>query len=122
MKFKILLMVALVCGTGNLVSAETSTWIPVNDDAELKAFMSGVTLSREEGGDQILGTYAADGSGVLYAWGAEFSRSWSVVGHAIQVVSDKSTASFTLEKSTSNTNLFRAVDTATGAAYEIRKG
>jgi hypothetical protein len=83
--------------------------------------MSGATLAREEGGEQIRGTYQADGTGVLYAWGAEFPRTWSVVDDTIQVVSDDSTSSFKLEKNTADPTRVRVTDVASGTTYDISK-
>ena len=42
---------------GRAVAGE---WKSVDQAEELKAFMSGVTLTREEGGERIRGTYHSD--------------------------------------------------------------
>jgi hypothetical protein len=104
-----------------LANAYADEWKPITDADQLKAFMISSTLTREEGGEQIRGTYNEDGVGILYAWGAEFSRTWKIDGDVIEVDADRTTARFRLEASASDPDMYRAVDASTGAAYIIRK-
>lgn len=115
-----ILMIGLVFAINCLAEKET-VWKPITASAELKAFMSGATLTRDEGGERIRGTYQADGTGILYAWGAEFPRNWSIEGEALKIVSDEYTVLVKLEQSASDPTLYRATDMVTGQTYEFRK-
>lgn len=106
---------------GLLTGTYAEEWKPVTDSEALKSFMTETPLTRKEGGERVRGTYNDDGTGMLYAWGAEFPRTWKVVDDVIEVDADRSTSRFKLEASTSDPNQFRALDASTGAAYLIRK-
>lgn len=84
--------------------------------------MSGKTLAWEEiGGDKSRGEYRADGTGTLYSWGTTFERKWEVKGEdQICVTGAPSSQCYIVEKSTSDQNLFRTTDAATGVTVEIR--
>lgn len=112
----------LLLGSASVVPAEQDSWVPVTGADELRAFMSGKTLLREDlGSEKSRGVYRADGTGTLYAWGTSFPRNWSIKGDdQICVEGEPVSDCYRLERSTSDPGLYRAIGVATGETAEIR--
>lgn len=96
-------------------------WQPVTGAAELREFVSGRTISWEEGtASSFRGEYRADGTGTLYAWGSEFDRTWEVQGDdQICFYGRPDSQCYTLERSTSDPSLYRVTEVTSGETTEI---
>jgi len=114
------LIYLLIMSTAPTVQADE--WIPVTSDENLRNFMIGAKLEwKLPNGDMSRGEYRADGTGTMYAWGAEIARTWEVKDNdQICVTSGGSTQCWQLEKNTADPALYRARDVATGILTEIR--
>jgi hypothetical protein len=116
------MVLCLLLGVSGLSLAEED-WVPVTGVEALTEFMAGTTLEWAELGEQRgRGEYRADGTGTLYAWGAEFPRTWKVEGDdRICVTGEPASGCYRIEQSTADPALFRAIDVGTGESVKIRK-
>lgn len=98
-------------------------WRQVTGAQALRDFVSGSTLSWQEGRSSNWGEYRADGTGTLHAWGAEFDRTWEVKGEdQLCFYGEPASQCYRLEKSTTDPSVFRVTDAATGETTEVRAG
>ncbi len=106
--------------------AAAKEWTPVTGKDAIGQLMSGLQAERTlPGGEVHRGEYLPDGTGMLYAWGAEIPRTWAVKGsNQICVKAKGRSICYQLERNSSNPNLFRARDVATGkvAEFEVTEG
>ena len=105
-----------------LPTAQAEDWQPVTGAQVLSEFISGKTLSWQEKESSNRGEYRADGTGTLHAWGVEFDRSWVIKGDdQLCFNGEPVNQCFTLEKSTTDSSLYRSTDVTSGAVLEIRE-
>lgn len=105
-----------------LPTVQAADWQPVTGAQALRDFISGKTLSWQEGNSSNRGEYRADGTGTLHAWGVEFDRSWEVKGDdQLCFNGEPENQCFTLEKSTTDSSLYRSTDISSGIVVEIRE-
>ena len=92
-------VLAALCSAG-LAMAQDAEWIPVTGADALRNLMSGLTAERElPSGEIARGEYAADGTGVLHAWGASLHRIWSVEGEdRLCITTQRETLCYQLER------------------------
>ena len=116
-------LIALLMAASPAIMAQNAQWQPVTGVENLRQFVSGKAVSWEEGpGTEHRGEYRADGTGTLYAWGTEFERRWEVKGDdQICFYGEPENQCYTLDKSTTDSKLFRVTEVATGAQTEIRE-
>lgn len=102
--------------------AQDAEWVPVTGADALRDVMSGLTAERElPSGEIARGEYAADGTGVVHAWGASVPRTWSVEGEDRLCITARSeTLCYQLERNAADDNLYRALAVATGEVTEFR--
>ena len=102
--------------------AQTSQWEPVTGSKVLRQFMSGLQAERTlPNGEVSRGEYKADGTGMLYAWGATLPRTWTIKeDNQICVTEKRNTLCYTLERNVADPNLFRVRDVATGKQAELQ--
>lgn len=97
-------------------------WQPVTGAQSLREFIGGATLSWQEGASNNRGEYRDDGTGTLHAWGVEFDRAWEIKGDDQLCFKGKpSDNCYTLEKSTTDSSLFRSTEVTSGEVIEVRK-
>lgn len=97
-------------------------WQPVTGVQSLREFIGGATLSWQEGASTNRGEYREDGTGTLHAWGVEFDRAWEIKGDdQICFKGKPSDNCYTLEKSTTDSSLFRSTEVTSGEVIEVRK-
>jgi hypothetical protein len=84
--------------------------------------MSGRIVERKlPNGEMSRGEYHADGTGTLYSWGAQIPRTWSVEGDdQVCVSADRVVQCYQFETNTTDQDLYRARDVATGKVIEFR--
>ncbi len=116
---RFLLSVLLVMATAFM--AQANEWLPVTGAETLKNYMSGMKAERTlPNGEISRGEYFPDGTGTLYAWGAQIPRTWEVKGDdQICVTARGETICYQLERNSDNPNLYRARDIATGKVTEF---
>ncbi len=116
---RFLLSVLLVMATAFM--AQANEWLPVTGAETLKNYMSGMKAERTlPNGEISRGEYFPDGTGMLYAWGAQIQRTWEVKGDdQICVTARGETICYQLERNSDNPNLYRARDIATGKVTEF---
>ncbi len=106
--------------------AQANEWIPVTGAETLKNFMSVMKAQRTlVNGEISRGEYFPDGTGTLFAWGAEIPRTWEVKGDdQVCVTARGETICYRLERNSDNPNLYRARDVTTGkvAEFEVTEG
>ena len=105
------LVLALVAG-----NAAAQPWIPVTEDAEIRALFSDTVMTAElKKGVTATAHYNSDGSGELSAWDGTFPRQWKIndEGLACILISGKFDC-FLIERSGSKENEYRATKVATG--------
>lgn len=102
--------------------AQDAEWTPVTGADALRDFVSGLTVERElPSGEIARGEYAADGTGVVHAWGASVPRTWSVEGEdRLCITAQRETLCYQLERNAVDENLYRARAVATGEVTEFR--
>ncbi|MEA1889669.1 MAG: hypothetical protein U9N50_07825 [Pseudomonadota bacterium] len=102
--------------------AQATEWTAVTGADKLRHFMSGQTIERSlPDGETSRAEYKADGTGVLYSWGASFQRTWSIKGEdQICLTEQRKTLCYQIEKSSADANLYRVIDVATGRKAEFR--
>ena len=77
LKWKRLLPMVLGCllSMGMVTLSNAGEWQPVTGAANLRNFMNGLKVERTlPNGEVSRGEYFPDGTGTLYAWGAQISR------------------------------------------------
>lgn len=119
-------VVLLICSFAQAQDASeprAAGWQPVTGAENLRAFMSGRILLLQEGKDsRRRGEYRADGTGTLHAWGGEFERQWEIRGDdQVCVTGVRLSGCYRLEKSTTDSLLFRVTDVDTGQVSEFRE-
>ena len=74
--------VALLVFGGLLASpASADTWVEVTDSDTLRELVSGATATIEIDEDiSVSGSYFADGTAKIEAWGETFDRTWEIKG------------------------------------------
>jgi hypothetical protein len=117
---------ALALGMACSVWAQNEGWAPVTGAETLRNFMSGLVAERKlPSGEVSRAEYKADGTGVLYSWGAEFPRTWEVKGDdqlcftMQRKTRQPKTQCYTLERNTAVADLYRVREVATGIYYEF---
>jgi len=103
------------------VYAQDAQWESVTGADTLREFMAGLKAERKlPSGKKQSVEYQADGTGILHSWGGSFLRTWDVtgddqicytVGNEIQCVM--------LEKSTSDSTLYRVKDVSSNQYHEF---
>ena len=104
------------------VQAQNDGWEPVTGTDTLREFMSGLVAERKlPGGVVSRAEYKADGTGVLYSWGGQFSRTWEIRGEdqLCFTTDQRDFGCYELERSTSDSSLYRVRGVATGKVYEF---
>ncbi|MFW2438173.1 MAG: hypothetical protein ACN4GR_02245 [Arenicellales bacterium] len=121
---KVLLRSMALLMPGHLLYAQTDKWQPVSGAETLRNFVSGLTAERTlPNGEISKAEYRADGTGTLYSWGANLSRTWSVKGDDQICISEKvETLCYTFEKNTVESGLYRAREVISGTLSEFRAG
>jgi hypothetical protein len=106
-------------GTG---LARAGEWEPVTGAENLRSFLSHVKAELTlPSGEIIRGEYSADGTGILYAWGAAIPRTWTIKGDdQYCVTAERTTLCYELERNTADRNLYRSRDVATGRVAEFQ--
>ena len=102
--------------------AQNDGWESVTGVDTLREFMSGLVAERKlPGGVVSRAEYKADGTGVLYSWGGQFSRTWEIRGEdqLCFTTDQRDFGCYELEKSTSDSSLYRVRGVATGNVYEF---
>ena len=102
--------------------AQGNEWIPVTGSEALSSYMSGMKAERTlPNGEISRGEYHPDGTGTLYAWGAEIPRTWAVKGEdQICVTAERVTICYQIERNSADPDLYRARDVASGKVAEFR--
>jgi hypothetical protein len=102
--------------------AQADAWQAVTGEDRLLDFMSGLKAERElPNGEISRGEYQADGSGVLFSWGASIPRRWSIKGEdQICVTSERVTQCYQLESHTLEPERYRVQNPTTGQRTEFR--
>lgn len=118
---------ALVIITGFLlfaytVVAQDANWIPVSGAEKLRQYMSGLTAERKlPNGEISRGEYRADGTATLHAWGGSIPRTWTIKDdEQLCITAKRVTQCYTIERNTTDPQLYRARDVATGKLAEFR--
>ncbi len=97
-------------------------WTPITGIETLKSFMSGVVAERTlPSGELSKGEYNADGTGTLYSWGAQIQRTWKIKGEdQVCITAQRVTNCYRFDRSSTDENLYRATDVATGKIVEFQ--
>lgn len=107
--------------TGLQAHAQERNWVPVTGVEALREFMSGLIAERKlPGGNVSRAEYRADGTGVLYAWGERFPRTWEVEGDdrvCFRVEGER--RCFELEQNAAAADRYRIREVTTGTLYEF---
>ena len=100
------------------VLAQTVQWASVKDKSTLRQFMDGLKVQRAlPNGEIARGEYQADGSGMLYAWGAELPRTWTIEDNGQICITERREAfCYELER---NSGMYRVREVATGKEVEF---
>jgi hypothetical protein len=105
--------------------AMAEEWTPISGKDELNRLMSGLKAERIlPGGEVHRGEYLPDGTGTLFAWGAEIPRTWSVKGNdQVCITAKKAIICYQLERSNADPQRFRARELSSGtiAEFEMTK-
>ncbi len=111
----------MLLALGQMTTAHAEEWELVTGAETLREFMSGLKAERKLPGKGVSrAEYHADGTGVLFAWGGEFPRTWEVVGDDQLCFREQgATACYELEKNTAEQSLHRVREVSTGALYEF---
>jgi hypothetical protein len=121
-----LFVISAMLAVGLAVTAQANEWIPVTGAKALKDYMSSLKAERRlPDGDISRGEYFPDGTGTLYAWGAQIPRTWSVKGDdQVCVTARSETICYQLKRNSDYPNLYRARNVATGvvAEFEVIEG
>jgi hypothetical protein len=103
------------------VNAAAQDWQPITGEEALREFVSGSTVTWNEGNPSHRAEYRADGTARLHAWGGEFERRWETKGDdQLCFYGEPESNCYTLERSTADPSLYRVTDVATGEVTEIR--
>ena len=94
------------CGTFENSSSLIFPWEPISESSELRNLFEN-SLVEWTGGS---GEYCADGTGVTYAYGTSFPRTWSITADKFCVVSELDNVCYTVERHQSNTEQYRIKD------------
>ncbi|MBW2177210.1 MAG: hypothetical protein JRH03_09740 [Deltaproteobacteria bacterium] len=103
------------------IPAAAEEWTPVRGKYELNRLMSGLKAERTlPGGEVHRGEYLTDGTGKLYAWGAEIPRTWSVKANdQVCITAKKATICYQLERSSKDPRRYRAREVVSGTVAEF---
>lgn len=108
------------------IPAAAEEWTPVTGKDELSRLMSGLKAERTlPGGEVHRGEYLTDGTGKLYAWGAEIPRTWSVkANNQVCITAKKDTICYQVERSSIDPRRFRTREVSSGtvAEFEVTEG
>lgn len=106
----------------HMANAQDSEWVSVTGEETLRNFISGQTIERRlAGGETSRAEYKADGTGILYSWGATFQRTWSIKGDdQICLTEKQKTLCYQIESSSTDNTLHRVRDVSTGKLTEFR--
>lgn len=102
--------------------AQDTEWVPVIGTVALQNYMSGLKAERTLTNEEISrGEYFPDGTGTLSAWGADIPRTWEVKGDDQVCITEKRTINcYQIENNSSDPNLYRARNVATGEVGEFK--
>ena len=120
-KFQVILLCGLLVFSA-ATQAQANEWIPVTGAEALNKYMSGMKAERTLAGGEIgRGEYFPDGTGTLYSWGAKIPRTWEVKGDDQVCITEKRiTNCYQIENNSSNPNLYRARNVASGEVGEFK--
>jgi hypothetical protein len=120
MKRSLMVIAILVASCG---VAGAGGWEPVSDPAEIEQLYSGARLIGTSGKIKWVAEYSADGTGVEWAWGVKFYRTWTIRNDQVCITSEDGSAPqcITVEHNTDDPELYRAISVTTGEFYEFRK-
>lgn len=101
--------------------AQDGEWKPITGADNLRNLMSGTKAERTlPNGEISRGEYNADGTGMLYSWGAEIPRTWEVRDDdRICITAERVTNCYRFERNSADPTLHRALDAA-GNLVEFR--
>jgi hypothetical protein len=104
------------------VPAGAQDWTAITGAEALRSLISGRTLVIEGIRDSDRrGIYRADGTGVLYAWGAEFPRRWEIRGDdQICVFGEPQSDCYRFERNTADPLSYRVTAVSTGVTTLLR--
>ena len=126
MKWIQIVVMSVLLSMSTISPALCNEWIPVRGAETLKNYMSSLKVKRTlPNGEISRGEYFPDGTGTLYAWGAQIPRTWEIKGDdQVCVTARGETICYQLERNSDNPNLYRAHDVATGrvAEFEVSEG
>ena len=119
--------VALLVFGGLLASpASADTWVEVTDSDTLRELVSGATATIEIDEDiSVSGSYFADGTAKIEAWGETFDRTWEIKGDdQVCYSSSTETNCFSFERSQEQPNRYRVINVKTGQLthFELKEG
>jgi hypothetical protein len=103
------------------VYAQDAQWESVMGADTLRDFMVGLKAERKlPSGKKQSVEYQADGTGILHAWGGSFTRAWDVTGdNQIGYTVGNERQCVRLEKSTSDSTLYRVKDVSNNQYHEF---
>ena len=115
-------IVTLIIAVSMPAIAQDGDWVPVTGAGTLRSFMEERTAVRKlPDGEVTRGEYFSDGTGVLHEYGASFPRTWEIRGeNQICISSARDHVCYTYERNTTDPDLYRGRNVATGVATEFR--
>ena len=124
-RYSFTIVLVLLVSSAPLV-AQTVHWEPVTDPLVLRQFMDGLKVQRTlPNGEVARGEYRADGTGTLFAWGAELPRTWTIEDNGQLCISERREAfCYEIERNPAAPEMYRAREVATGKAaeFEVTEG
>lgn len=114
------LAIAIAVVTSPPLSA--ASWVKVTGSHALSQLMSGLSATVDlPNGQTLCGEYRADGTGTLYAWGAEIPRRWTIEENKhVCITERRERACVRLERSQNDPSVLRAQDITGGPWIEFR--
>ena len=74
-------LIALILGLASVGKVMADAWEPLTGTKTLQDFVAGArAVITVQPGVTVVGTYNADGTATIDAWGETFERTWKVVG------------------------------------------
>ena len=106
----------LVLLASNASSANDSDWQAMVGSETLHDFIAGLKAERKlPNGTISRGEYFADGTGVLYSWGATIPRTWSIKGEdQLCITAGLETNCYLIDRHINKFDLYRVRDVITG--------
>ena len=106
----------------SLVSAEASDWMTVTGADKLTIFMSDLKAERVlPNGEISRGEYREDGTGTLYSWGTEITRTWEIRGeNQICVTAERKSLCYTIKQNKPDTTRYRVQEVDSDIDTEMK--